>query len=195
MNYFKYFPKVKLPYRSAIVGTSRDKRTDVETVDLTLRYRLKSSIINNKMAYYNYNWKDNDRPDKIAALYYGDVGYAWIVMLSAQVFDYTYDFPLPQNQLDDFIESTYNMSIFEAQSTVHHYEDEDGYIIDLQTYTENAGTSRAVSIYDYEHQKNEDKRVIKLISREYVPQIMKEFEDTMRKVKKSRDLSIGQQVI
>lgn len=195
MNYFKYFPTIQIPYQGVIVGSPRDKITHVTASDLMIRYRFKDSIINNKMAYYNYNWKDTDRPDKVAALYYGDPGYAWIVMLSAQVFDYTYDFPLTDGQLEDFIIGEYNMDIFEAQSTVHHYEDADGYIVDEQTYITDIANSRAVSIYQYEFERNENKRVVKLISREYTQQIVKEFEEKMRSVKKARQSSIGQQVI
>lgn len=194
MSYFSEFPAIKLPYVGVMVGSANDKKTYSEVKDILVRYKLSSKVLNDRMAFHNYTWKDNDRPDKTAQLYYGDSSLSWLVMLSSQVFDYDYDFPVSEKVLVGLIESKYNMPIEQAMNEVYEYRDKEGDVIDLQTYTLNAGSSRIVTIYEYEFEQNENKRTVKLISREYVNTIVREFEDTMRKVKKARSLAIGEQV-
>lgn len=195
MKYFESLPSIQYPYYGKMVGESEDNITLINTVDIMIRFRIRQAVANNPLAYYIYNWKDGDRPDKIAALYYDDAELAWLVMLSASAFDWLYEFPMSQSQFLEYITSRYG-SVTSAESTIHHYEDGDGHVIDLLTYNSIGDVNkRAVSVLSFEEEVNESKRKIKLISKEFVPLIVREFGDMVKTIKESRDLLKTQQTM
>lgn len=177
-RYFKHFPLINYP-----TDITNPDGSAVSIVDLTARFRISHTVLNNPHAYYYYAWKDGDRPDTVANDYYEDPNLAWLVMLSAEAFDSTYDFPMDTNTFNKYLISKYNTPIEELLNFTHHYEDKAGFTIDFKTYNEIGG--RIVSIYEYEDELNESRRVIKLISKEYVPQIVKELREGMRAIDKS----------
>lgn len=195
MIYFEDFPIIQYPYVGKLTGTPDDKISYVNIVDLMIRFKFSSQVLKSPLSYYEYIWGDNDRPDIVASKYYGDANYAWVVMLSSYRFDFFYDFPMPSTQFNDYIVSKYG-SFSSAASTVHHYEDGSGYVIDLETYTGLSDPEKkAISVFEYEDQINESKRKVKLISRKFLPQIVKEYEDMIKNIKESRDLLTTPQVM
>lgn len=165
-QYFKQFPfaTYRLPSGAAF-----------DSKDLSIRFKPVSSIIGKYLTTYTYQLKDGDRPDTIAHQYYGHADFAWLVLVSGDLFHYLDDFPLSTEQLDDHIASVYGYSATTAMGVVHHRVDADGDMVD-------AGV--AVSVYDYEFEKNEHKRYIKLISKQYLPKIVEEMDDFFREIKK-----------
>ncbi len=195
MKYFESLPSIQYPYYGKLVGKSEDSLTLVDTVDIMVRFRIRQEVANNPLSYYVYQWKNGDRPDKIAALYYDDPDLAWLVMMSAAAFDWLYEFPMSQRQFMDYIESRYG-SMSNADSTVHHYEDGDGHVIDLETYTTLIDPNkRAVSVLSFEEEVNESKRKVKLLSKEFLPVVVREFNDMVKGIKESRDLLKTQQTM
>jgi hypothetical protein len=195
MKYFESIPSIQYPFYGKLAGYTDDKLTMVNTVDLMIRFRIREDVSNSPLAYYVYKWKDGDRPDKVASLYYGDSEFAWLVMLSASAFDWLYEFPMSQRQFLDYIESKYG-SLSVASSTIHHYEDGDGHVIDLTSYTESTDLNkRVVYALEFEEEVNEDKRNVKLLSKEFLPQITREYSTMLKSIKESRDLLKTQQVL
>lgn len=195
MKYFENLPSIKYPYYGKMIGQSEEGITLVDTVDIMVRFRIKEKVSNNPLAYYTYRWKDGDRPDKIAALYYDDPELAWLVMMSAAAFDWLYEFPMSQRQFMEYIDSRYGgMSL--ADITIHHYEDGNGYVIDEETYNSSTDPEkRIVSALSFEEEVNESKRNVKLISKEFLPVIVREFNDMVKSIKESRDLLKTQQTM
>ena len=75
-------------------------------------------------------------------------------------------------------------------SAIHHYEDSDGYIIDEETWFNTPEqNTKTVSVYDFEHEQNELKRNIKLISKEYVEQIENEFDAIIKSINDSVEIN------
>lgn len=195
MKYFENVPTINYPYIGKLTGGDDAKVSTINTVDLMVRFRIKSDVLLNPLAYYMYEWKDRDRPDTVARTYYGDANFAWLVMMSAMRFDALYDFPLPQDQFVDYITSRYG-SLQNASSTVHHYEDGDGDVIDETTYTEITDPKKkAVSVLKYEEDANEAKRKVKLLSRKYLQEVVREYDQMMKQIKESRDLLTAKQIL
>lgn len=165
-QYFKQFPTVtyKLPS-----GTTFDSK------DLSIRFSPVSAIVGKYLTTYSYQIKDGDRPDTIAHQYYGHADFAWLVLLSGGLFHYIDDFPLDNDQLDEYILDTYGFDALTAMSTLHHKEDSDGDVVDVGS---------DVSVYDYEFKRNERKRYIKLISKTYLPKIVDDMDNFFREIKK-----------
>lgn len=179
-NYFSNFPRVS--YKTHGV--------EFNTVDLSVRFKIIEDILKNNNAYYDYYWKDEDRVDIVADKYYGDSRYAWLVMLSAQAYDWVYDLPLDEKTFDVYLKEKYNVErSAELHSHIHHYEDAGGVYIDYETYeTLPDSYKKAVSIYEFEEDNNENKRAIKLISKKYLQQITREFNSRLQDVKNTRRL-------
>lgn len=188
MTYFKNVPKINYPYEGKLVNQDSIVQTFVETSDLLVRFKIRDEILNSPTAFYEYEWNDSDRPDIVARLYYGDAELAWLVMLSAQVQDVHYDFPMRQDAFDDYLRTKYDVNeVGELDLIVHHYEDSEGYVVDYDTYQQlNFSQRKEVSVYDYEFGLNEAKRKIRLISRIYASDIRKEYEESLKKLKELR---------
>jgi uncharacterized NAD(P)/FAD-binding protein YdhS len=165
-NYFAQFPRATYTLPSGLTFTSDD---------LSIRFAPIASIAGKYLTKYSHRLRDIDRPDIVARDYYGHADFAWLVLISGGLSHYLNDFPLDNESLDAYIEDKYGMSIETAMATTKHQVDADGDIVDV---------GAPVSIYDYEFQKNEATRHITLISRKYIPEIVKEMDEFFRTVKK-----------
>lgn len=190
MSYFQQFPKISYPYEGKMVGDAKTQISNIECCDLMVRYRIKTDILLNPLSYYTYFWEDGQRPDQVANIYYGSTEYTWLVMFSGELFDWLHDIPMSERELQAYIEKQYGLTFTQAQSTIHHYIDRDGDVIDLGTFmTSGDEQARSVSIYEYEHDQNEARRQVKLLSRQYLTQISEEFEQSLKDLIQSRNES------
>lgn len=187
MKYFEKFPLMDYPYKGKLVSSNDDIISFLTTIDLNVRFSIIDSIYNNKSSFYTYSWEDGDTPDKIAYHYYGDHYFDWIVMISAQAFDWLHDFPMSEIMLEEYIVEKYNIDFMESFSTIHHYEDGDGYVIDLTQYMIEPEPKKIVYIYDYEYEQNELKREIKLISKELLSSIDSELNKKLTDIRNLRE--------
>jgi hypothetical protein len=126
--------------------------------DILVRIKAKESWLNNSSIYYDYLYKDSDRPEHIAQKYYGDESLHWIILITNNIFNPFFDFPMPYDTFYNYIEKKYktlgakvNLGGLEyAMSTpdpVFRYQkivrittldqsDEKYYVIDKKTYTD-----------------------------------------------------------
>lgn len=133
--------------------------------DITHNVRFRKAILDEITLFDEYDIRDGETPEIIAAKYYGNPEYHWIVMLCNQRYDYINDFPKRTHTLEEYIAATY-----EDPYATHHYE-KDGYIV-----SETTPGAYPVSNYEYEDRLNESKRRIKLISPTMLNQIIANFK-------------------
>lgn len=183
---------------------TKDNKTTVVT-NLLVRIATIKGNIDPAAIYYQYDIQEGDTPEIIAHKYYGDSGYHWVVMLFNDIFDPFYDWPMTYQQFVLYINEKYG-SQAAALATVQQYEKmisstdslsqvttKNTYIIDLNSYTNlipntttksfSNGTTvkvettkRIVDAYTYELELNESKRKIKLIKKELIGGVKKQFE-------------------
>ena len=182
-EYFKHFPtidhdlqnlgqKVTLTnvLRSFIVRTDLQERTDT---------------------FYEYQVQDGDRPDTIADKYYGDSDLAWLVLHYNNIHDPYFDWPLFNEDFTNYIRTKYG-SVPTAQATVHEYRQVlneesirfDGtkikkryLVVDQTTYNSLSESSReSISKYDYEVEKNDNNREIRILDKRYVNKVLSEVK-------------------
>lgn len=133
--------------------------------DITYNIRLRSAILENITLFDEYDIQDGETPDIIAAKVYGSSEYHWVIMLCNQRFNYTEDFPIPEQALSNYVAAKY-----ENPDATHHYE-KDGFIV-----TPNTIGSYPVSNFQYEQALNESKRRIKLISPQLLGKVINDFK-------------------
>jgi hypothetical protein len=68
-----------------------------------------------------YDIEENDTPEIVAEKVYGDAGGAWLVLMTNNILDPQFDWPLDYTSFNQFIEVKYG-SIETALITPHHFE-------------------------------------------------------------------------
>jgi hypothetical protein len=186
-NYFSYFPKTK-----------HDLTNIGQTVDLTnilRRFKVKSSVKSGINVYFDYEIQEGDRPDTIAEKYYGSPAYAWLVLHFNDIIDPVFEWPLFSNDFENYLKGKYG-SITTSQSTVHEYRQilneakvlnngtripKRWVVVDLTTYSTLAEVDKeSISKYDYEIEKNEVKRKVKVLDKKYLTQVQEEVKGILR---------------
>jgi len=188
-EYFQHYPQISYD----ISGT---KPAKVKTViNLMERAKIKNVVLDDIIRYFPYSIKENQRPDHVSDEVYGDVKYTWLIFLINDITDPIYDWPLGTREFGAYVKNKYG-SLATAKSTIHHYEQilrtrveasgttdaitEARIIIDETTYDTLAIDVRNIKYcYDWEVDRNEAKRDIKLIDRLYVADILSEHAETL----------------
>ena len=170
MRYFVNFPEVVYPLE--------DRAKTI--TNISLRFKINDFVRKNAPVYYPYIIKEGETPEVIATAYYGHPRFVWLIYAANDIIDPLFEWPLDYENFSNYIRKKYG-SIEEAMTTVHHYENGDGLIVDLLTYNSLLAADRAsIDCYSYEHDLNEARRNIKLIDSRYINQIEKELQNIFK---------------
>lgn len=163
-NYFHGFDKIL--YNDVII-TNLLNRAKIKDLQSLLKTRI----------FDYYSIRDGERPETIAEAYYGSTNYFWIILYANNIKNIYDEWPKDQETLNKFIIDKY-YSLEYAQTTPHHFEDEDGDYINPGDW--DGDLSKKISLYDYETNLNDIKRDIVLIKPDYKAQISKEFQNLFK---------------
>lgn len=83
--------------------------------------RFKDIVLKTQAAFYPYTIKEGERADTIAANYYDDARYTWLVYLSNKIMDPYYEWPLSQYDLQKYLIKKYG-TVAEAADKVAFYK-------------------------------------------------------------------------
>lgn len=188
--YFAKFPKIAYD----IDGDGSNIRI---VVDIIHWANFLEVVRSNAFIYLPYNVKEGETPEIIAGKLYGSEGYFWIVMFANKMFDRWADWPLDYYQFTNYLTKKYG-SMEAAQTTIHHYEDTLGNVVDpslnstwddesqtwdqsLETWDAdiNGGVVLPILVYDYETSLNEAKKKIQLIDPQYIAIIDTQMNNLM----------------
>ena len=189
-EFFQHYPQIN--YDISGLKPIKTKKA----INIMIRSKIKSMVLDNIVAYFPYTIPEAERPDITAYKEYGDVKYTWLIFLINDIHDPIYQWPLNAREFGAYIKNKYGTLSY-AQSTVHHYEQtirerveatgtsepfsKATIEVDLTTYNTLAvGSRRIVYYYDWEVERNEDKRNIKLIDRNYVSDILAEQAEKLK---------------
>ena len=190
-DFFVNYPQISYN----ISGT---KPAKVKTViNLMERAKIKNIVLDDVISYFPYSIKENYRPDHVSNEVYGDVKYTWLIFLINDITDPIYEWPLGSREFGAYIKDKYG-TLTIAKNTIHHYEQI------IRTRVEATGTTDAIPearieideityvslgldsvvrkikyCYDWEVDRNEAKRDIKLIDRLYVSDILSEHAEKL----------------
>lgn len=106
MNYFDKLPNIS--YNGYTVK------------NILSRARLSDKTRSNRVLFYPYTIKEDERPDHISNYYYDDPGYTWLIYMTNNIVDPYYDMPLNNDDLNALIIKKYG-NIETAQRKVMYY--------------------------------------------------------------------------
>jgi len=148
--------------------TLETKTKAVLLTDITRNIRFRRDILANVTVYDEYDIVEGETPEIVAEKVYGNALYHWVIMLVNERYDYLADWPMTTAALEQYVEDTYGVT----KTNVHHYEDANGTIVPT-----NYPSAVPITNENYAEKINESKRRIKLISKELISTIMKNFKD------------------
>jgi hypothetical protein len=180
-NYFRNLPRVGYD----INGTGKDSFLSV--TNIMKRVKFKPSVLEDISNYYPYFIKEGERPDIIAHAEYGNIGYAYLIMLINDIQDPNFDWPLSSQIFEKFIINKYGSVTLAIAGIKHYYQivraevartetservPEVKFAVDETTYDALDSADRStLTDYDYEVELNDAKREIRLINPAFVQDI------------------------
>ncbi len=167
MTYFSELPKTKFLNQTI--------------VNLAVGVKLHKLIQNDAFALLNYAIKDGESPDTVAFNYYDDPSYAWLVLLSNNIIDPYFEWPLSVYDFQQFIKKKYG-SIPAAQAITINCEHKTKNItVSPDSLTVSNGVSSsdydAIDAYTYWDKINENRKFIKLVNKSYLPAVIEQFDN------------------
>ena len=176
MSYFSKFPLMAYDIKG-------DKKYKL-LPNILKRVKLRSGIRSGLFLFDNYDVADGERPEDIAFKYYGDPEYHWVILMTNNITDRYYQWPLTQPQFQEYMKDKYGAG---NEDAVHHYE---------ITQTSGPTSSRdyshmvecnsdetnptIISNRDYEQRKQDEYRQIRLLDKRYLGTFVEEFDNLIR---------------
>ena len=155
------------------------------------RYKISEDVLSYAVYFKEYSIKDGERPDTIADQAYGNPFFDWVMLLTNNLVNSQYDWPLSNAELSKVLESEYE----NAYGTINHYETykigpyDAGVHVDETFYNtthklningsieiKNGNElSRAVTVAEHLAAENEKKRTIYILKPAYFQQFVDDF--------------------
>lgn len=151
-------------------GNMRAETKAFMLTDISRNIRFRKELLSNITSYDEYDIVDGETPEIIAEKVYGNPEYHWIVMLANDIYDYRADFPLTQLQMERYVSDKYG----DDADATRHYVDENGFVVD-----QSVSGAVPVSNRQYEEEMNEKKRRIKIISKNLISVVLKNFKEQL----------------
>lgn len=141
-QFFDKFPVI--PYQ---VDKNNDRvpQYDIAT-NILVRIGIIKTVLDKVFNYYEYSIRDGDSPEGLAEKIYGTPEAHWIILLTNNIMDPQYDWPMNYDVMNKFLISKYG-SIAASQTTVDHYEIITQ-TVDIQTNT-TYQNKNAISLEEY----------------------------------------------
>ena len=148
------------------------------------RVKLRAGLRSGAFLFDNYDVKDGERPEDVAYKWFGDAEYHWVILMTNNITDRYYQWPLTQPQFQEYLKDKYGAG---SEDAVHHYE---------ITQTSGPTTSRdyshmvecnsdetnpsIISNRQYEQRKQDEYRQIRLLDKRYLRVFVNEFESLIK---------------
>lgn len=182
MSYFSKFPFLSYTFDS---NTTYNIVTDV-----LKRVTVNQKTQENLTIFDEYDVKDGETPEIVSFKFYDTPDYHWVILVTNNIFDARFGWPLSGEQLFKFVQDKYG----EANVGVtHHYTQNESsdIIVDPTQLTivyTRVGSEKVtsnvlsfpnaypISNLSYEETKNESKRRIRVLKAEFLNAFVAEFE-------------------
>ena len=148
------------------------------------RVKLRAGIAAGSFLFDNYDVRDGERPEDIAFKVYGDPELHWVVLMTNNVTDRYYQWPLSAPQFAEHLTDKYGAG---NEDAVHHYEKtqdsgptssrDSSHLVECNS---DDGDPSIISNRDYEYRKQDEYRQIRLLDPRFLDTFVEEFENLIR---------------
>ena len=156
------------------------------------RYKINEDVFSNVVYFNRYAIKDGERPDVLARKFYGNQFYDWVILLTNNMVNAQYDWPMNNYELYKVLEQEFDdpygeINHYEIKETIGHYH--AGLHVDQTFYNgqhkvningsvilKNGNEiASPVTVAEYFYKENEKKREIFLLRQDYLQSFVDDF--------------------
>ena len=156
--------------------------------DILRRVKIRTAIRGSSMLFDNYDVKEGERPEDIAYKWFGDAELHWVILMTNNITDRYYDWPLNAPQFAEFLTDKYGAG---SEDGTHHYEisrtsgrtsgrGPDDYSHKVECNSDEDGAT-TITNREYENREQDNKRQIRLLDKRYLSDFIEEFNSLISK--------------
>jgi hypothetical protein len=129
----------------------------------------------------NYDVKEGETPESVAHKWFGDVQLHWVILMTNNITDRYYEWPLTQPQFQAHLEDKYGVGNIDA---THHYEisqtsgpttsRDRSHLVEVNSDASGATT---ITNREYEQREQDHIRQIRLLNPRYLSAFIQEFDN------------------
>ena len=176
MSYFSKFPLMAYD----MAGNQQYKLLP----HILRRVKLRSGIRSGAFLFDNYDVSDGERPEDIAFKYYGDAELHWVILMTNNITDRYYQWPLTQPQFAEHLTDKYGAG---SEDATHHYEkSQDSGKTSSRDYSHKVecnsddGDPDTITNRQYEQRKQDEYRQIRLLDKRFLGAFTEEFDNLIK---------------
>ena len=149
--------------------------------DILRRVKLRSGIRSGSFLFDNFDVQDGERPEDIAFQQYGDAELHWVILMTNNVTDRYYQWPLSAPQFAEHLTDKYGAG---NEDAVHHYEKtqdsgptssrDNSHLVECNS---DDGDPSIISNRDYEYRKQDEYRQIRILDKRFLDAFLEEFDN------------------
>ena len=173
MSYFDRFPLMAYDMK----GNQQYKLLP----NILRRVKLRSGLRSSAFLFDKYDVKDGEKPEDVAFKWFGDAELHWVILMTNNITDRYYQWPLSQPQFQEHIADKYGAG---NEDAVHHYEKtqdsgptssrDNSHLVECNEDDENPAI---ITNRQYEQRKQDEYRSIRLLDKKFVGTFIEEFEN------------------
>ena len=150
--------------------------------DILRRVKQRNAIKSGQFIFDTYDVKNGEKPEDIAYKWFGDAQLHWVILMTNDVTDRYYQWPMNDAQFEEFIADKYS-----NPDGIHHYEvtkdsgqttsqgpSDYSHLVEVTSDTDNAIT---VTNIEYERRIQDKLRQIKLLDKKHLNNFVDEFNN------------------
>ena len=177
MAYFDRFPK--------IIYDAKGNGNYKLLPDILRRVRTRAVIDESVVLFEKYDVVNGEKPEDIAFKWFGDAQLHWVILMTNNITDRYYQWPMNDAQFAEFLADKYD-----NPDAIHHYEipkssgnttsqgpNDYSHLVEVNSDTDNAVS---VSFREYEERLQDKYRSIKLLNQRFLSDFLEEFDKLIK---------------
>ena len=177
MSYFKRFPLM-------IYDMKNDGNYKL-LPDILKRVKQRNAIKDGQFIFDTYDVVNGESPETVAYKWFGDAQLHWVILMTNNVTDRYYQWPMSDVQFANFIADKYD-----NPDDIHHYEiakssgkttssgpNDYSHLVEVNSDVDGASS---VSNREYEERLQDQYRSIKLLNQTFLSDFLEEFDKLIK---------------
>ena len=153
--------------------------------DILRRVKQRNAIASGQFIFDTYDVRNGEKPEDIAYKWFGDAQLHWVILMTNDVTDRYYQWPMNDAQLEEFIADKYS-----NPDGIHHYEvtkdsgrttgqgpNDYSHLVEVNSDTDNA---ISISNREYEERIQDKNRSIRLLNQRFLSDFIEEFDKLIK---------------
>ena len=153
--------------------------------DILRRVKQRNAIKSGQFIFDTYDVKNGEKPEDIAYKWFGDAQLHWVILMTNDVTDRYYQWPMNDAQFEEFIADKYS-----NPDGIHHYEvtkdsgrttgqgpNDYSHLVEVNSDTDNA---ISISNREYEERIQDKNRSIRLLNQRFLSDFLEEFDKLIK---------------